>query len=57
MARSSTEEAALAKKRRDAMTVGEITAASLEELALNPRSSWNHRTDELWPGSPRSCGR
>jgi hypothetical protein len=50
LARSSAEEAALAKKRRDAMTVGEITAASLEELALSLRSSWNHRTDELWAG-------
>ena len=38
----------MAKKSRDAMTAGEITPASLEELALNVRSSWNHRTDELW---------
>lgn len=30
------------------MTAVEITPASLEELALNLRSSWNHRTDELW---------
>ena len=30
------------------MAAGEITPASLEELALNLRSSWNHRTDELW---------
>ncbi len=30
------------------MTAGEITPASLEELAVNLRSSWNHRTDKLW---------
>ena len=38
----------MAKKKRDAIITGEITPASLEELALNLRSSWNHRTDELW---------
>ena len=38
----------MSKKQRGAMTVGEITPASLEELALNLRSSWNHCTDELW---------
>ena len=48
MARSSAEKAAVAKKRHVAITTGEITPASLEELALNLRSSWNHRTDELW---------
>src|SRR5512137_2493172 len=48
MARSRAEEATLANKQRGAMTAGEITPESLEELALNLRSSWNHCTDELW---------
>jgi starch phosphorylase len=30
------------------MPAGEITPASLEELALNLRGSWNHSADDLW---------
>jgi hypothetical protein len=48
LARSRAEGAVVGKKQRGAMTAGEIAPASLEELALNLRSSWNHRTDELW---------
>lgn len=38
----------MAKEKREPITPGEITPATLDELALNLRSSWNHRTDELW---------